>query len=89
MSPIIQRRNSYYWYILYCEINNILLTFHFVYFVGRAIHEFKIPMKYNVPNHFCNSAYILKSTNLIFHEHVPCRKARNIRAHEIKLFHCT
>ena len=29
----------------YCEIINISWTFNFVYFVGRAIHEFKIPMK--------------------------------------------
>jgi len=30
----------------YCEIINIRWTFNFVYFVDRAIYEFKIPMKY-------------------------------------------
>ena len=31
---------------VYCEIILIWRTFVFVYFVGRAIYEFKIPTKY-------------------------------------------
>jgi len=31
--------------ISYCEIIFICWAFHFVSFVGRAIHEFKIPTK--------------------------------------------
>ena len=32
--------------IKYCEIINFYWTFNFVYFLGRAIHELKIPRKY-------------------------------------------
>jgi len=31
---------------IYCELILIWWTFNFVYFVGRAIYEFKIPTKY-------------------------------------------
>jgi len=51
----------------YCEFIYIRCIFNFVYFVGRAIHEFKIPTKYFLTS---KSAYNLKSMNSSVHEHV-------------------
>ena len=50
----------------YSEIIYIGWTFNFMYFLGSAIHEFKIPIKFLI--HFSNIAYNLKSMNSSVHE---------------------
>ena len=41
--------------IAYCEIIFLHWLLYFMYFVGMAIHEFKIPMKYfySIKSFFC------------------------------------
>ena len=74
------------WCYKYCEIIYFPRRFNFVYFVGRAIHEFKIPTKY---------LFILVILHVIWnrqlpsvHEYVQCHQTTTFLAHEIKCFHC-
>ena len=53
-----------------------------MYFVGRAIHEFKNTTKYLFT--LVNIAYILKSTNSSVHKHAQCCPTSKFHAHEIK-----
>jgi len=72
----------YYTSFIFCEIIYIRWTFNFVYFVGRAIHEFKIRTKYlfiiiiiillYIIVYYSNIAYNLKSKNLSVHKYVQC-----------------
>jgi len=61
-------------------MNFVPWTLNFVYFVDRAIHELKIPMKYLFT---LVIAYHLKSMNSSGHKHVQCLTMK-FRAHRIK-----
>ena len=71
----------------YCEIIFIHWKFNFVFFMGRAIHKFKIPTKYL----FTILSYIgynLKSMNSCLHEHVHHHHTTKFLANEMMSQHC-
>ena len=63
-------------------MKSFLFVGHFVFFLGKAIHELKILT--NVFIHFTDFAYNLKSKNSSVCEHVNRHQTTKFHANEIK-----
>lgn len=76
----------YCYNIIYCRIFFLHRTYNFLYFMGRASLELKIPTLFKRWNMLLPK---IKSTNLCVHVHVRCLQTTKFRSYEFKWFHIT
>ena len=67
---------------IYCALIFICWSFNFVFFLGRAIHEFELPTILFI--HLSYIVYNLKITNWYVYEHVNHLQTMKFHANEIK-----